>query len=110
MTTVRERQTWLGRAWASVALIPVFAFASFALGYALYDVLGYKPENADAPLWVAVGVGLVLLVVFLVPCAGAIAFGRRAGRPGRVPAALGALVGLALVVLTVVSTVGDALR
>lgn len=118
MTTVRERspktaaspETWLGRAWTAVVLIPVFAFASFALGYALYDLLGYKPENNDAPLWVDVVATLVLMVVFLAPCVGAAVFGRRAGRAGLVPTVLGALAGLALTVLTVVSTVADALR
>jgi MFS family permease len=119
MTSLREhspstlppsRDAALGRAWTAVVLIPVFAVASFVLGYVLYDLLGYKPENNDAPLWVDVVVALVLLVVLLVPCVGAVVFGRRAGRPGRVPAVLGALAGLGLTTLTVVTTVADALR
>lgn len=119
MTSLREhlpktvppsRDAALGRAWTAVVLIPVFAFASFALGYGLYDLLGYKPENNDAPIWVDVVVALVLMVVFLAPCVGAVVFGRRAGRPGLVPTVLGALAGVGLTGLTVVTTVADALR
>ena len=118
MTTVRERSPktagspgpWLGRAWTAVVLVPVFAVASFALGYVLYDLLGYKPENNDAPLWVDVLVALVLLVVLLVPCVAAVVYGRRAGRPGLVPTVLGAIAGIGLTALTVVTTVADAVR
>lgn len=103
----------LGRAWLAVALIPAFFLLAFALGYVLYDLLGYKPEDNDAPLWVDLMAAIPVLAVSLVPCAGAVAYGRRAERAGdrrgRVPLAIGVLTGLALVVLTSVTTVADAL-
>lgn len=105
--------SWLRRAWTAVASIPVVVFVSLALGYVLYDVLGYKPENNDAPLWVDLVVAVVVLASSLAPCAAAVVYGRRShrngDRRGLVPLALGALAGLALTVLTVVSTVAEAL-
>jgi hypothetical protein len=92
------------RAWTGVALIPVFFFVGFAVGEMLYAILGYKPENDDAPLWVELVTSLAVLAVTLVPCIGAVVYGRRAnqaGRPSaRAPMVIGALAGAALVVLT----------
>jgi hypothetical protein len=94
----------LARAWTGVALIPVFFFVGFAVGEVLYAVLGYKPENDDAPLWVDLVASLAALAVTLVPCIGAVIYGRRASEAGhhnaRVPMAIGALAGAALVILT----------
>jgi hypothetical protein len=105
---------WLGRAWIAVALIPVFFLVSFALSYVLYDVFGYAPENNDAPLWVDLVVAIIGVAIFLVPCIAAMIYGRRAARGGDrrglVALGLGAVAGAALIVLTVVTTVADALR
>ena len=94
----------LARAWTGVALIPVFFFVGFAVGELLYAVLGYKPENDDAPLWVELITSLTVLAIPLAPCIGAVTYGRRAsraGRPGaRAPIAIGALAGAGLVILT----------
>lgn len=94
----------LVRAWTGLALIPVFFLMGFAVGEVLYAVLGYKPENADAPLGVDLVASLAALAVTLVPCVGAVIWGRRASEAGRhgarVPMVLGALVGAALVILT----------
>jgi hypothetical protein len=103
----------LARAWIAVVLIPAFFVVAFALGYVLYDLLGYKPEDNNAPLWVDVVAAVVVLAVALAPCVGAGMYGRRAAhdgdRRGRVPLAIGALAGLGLTVLTVVTTVADAI-
>lgn len=103
---------WLARAWISAASIPVFFFVSFALGYILYDALGYRAEDNNAPLWVDLFVAVVTLAVALVPCAGAVVYGRRCRRSGDrrglLPLAIGAIAGVALTVLTVVTTVADA--
>ena len=101
--------SWVGRAWAAVALIPVFFFLAFALGYVLYDLFGYKPENDDAPFWVALICTIPVLAVSLVPCVAAVRFGRRAtgsgDRHGLLPSGVGALAGLVLIVLNVVDLI-----
>jgi len=98
----------LARAWMWVALIPVFFFVGFAVGELLYAVLGYKPENDDAPLWVDLIASLGALAVTLVPCGGAVIYGRRASKTAhhsaRVPIAIGMVTGAALLVLTALST------
>jgi hypothetical protein len=98
------------RAWVSVALIPAFLLASVLLVSVLYAWFGYKPENADAPLWVDLVTALVAIVVFLLPCVTAVLYGRQANRAGDrrglIPLGIGALVGLSLTALTVVSTLG----
>jgi hypothetical protein len=103
-----EQGRVLARAWMWVALIPVFFFVGFAVGELLYAVLGYKPENDDAPLWVDLIASLGALAVTLVPCGGAVIYGRRGSRTGnhraQVAMAIGMLTGVALVVLTALST------
>lgn len=98
------------RAWVSVVLIPVFLVASVLVTVLLYGLFGYKPENADAPLWVDVVIGAAALVVFLGPCVAAVLYGmrasRRGDRRGLIPLVLGALAGLGLTALTVASTFG----
>jgi hypothetical protein len=94
----------VARAWIGVGLIPVFFVLGFAVGEVLYAVLGYKPENDDAPLWADLVASLAVLSVTLVPCIGAVIYGRRASHAGhrgaRAPMAIGALAGAALVILT----------
>jgi len=94
----------LARAWTASALIPVFFVVGFAVGELLYAVLGFKPENDDAPLWADLVVSLAALAVTLVPCVGAVVYARRASEAGRhqarVPMAIGALAGAVLVILT----------
>lgn len=99
-------ETWLGRAWLAVLGIPVLGFAAFALGYPLYDLFGYQPENADAPLWVDLVVTVPVLAIALAPCVAAVVCGRRAGRAGLLPAVVGALAGLGLTALSVGSLLG----
>jgi uncharacterized protein YqgC (DUF456 family) len=78
-----------------------------AAGYVAYDLLGYKPENDDAPLWVDLVAALPSLVILWVPCAAAMVYGRRAGGTGDrravVPAVIGAVVGIGFTVLSLVT-------
>lgn len=39
----------LRRAWVAVALVPVFFLLALAVARGLYSVMGYLPENDDAP-------------------------------------------------------------
>lgn len=83
------------RAWWSLALYPVTFVAAFAIGDALWalmgggeaDQLGWKPLLAAAPA----------LLVFVLPGVLAVRFGRsarRRGRPaGRYPALIGVVIG-----------------
>ncbi|HUX71606.1 MAG TPA: hypothetical protein VMV41_13905 [Cellulomonadaceae bacterium] len=99
----------LGRAWTAVALIPVFFFVAFALGYVLYDVLGYLPENNDAPFWVNLVATIPTLAVFLIPCVAAVVLGSRVVRSGDrrgvVPLAVGSVAGGWLAIVSVVGLV-----
>lgn len=101
------------RAWAGVVLIPVGFLLAFAVGEGLYSLLGYKPENDDAPLWADLVVNLPTLAVVLLPCAAAVFYGRRGHRVGErgalVPAAIGLLAGGAFTVLTIVTTIAGEL-
>lgn len=101
----------LGRAWIAVALIPVFFFLAFALGYVLYDLLGYKPENDDAPFWADLVATLPVIAISLAPCTAAVIYGRRSNglgdRRGLVPLVIGALAGLALAILSTASLIGS---
>ena len=103
-----ERSTNLTRSWIAVASIPVAFVVAFAVGEGLYALLGYKPEDATEPLWVALAAGLPSLVLFLVPCAAAVWYGNKARAEGHrvalVPLLLGAVLGLWMLVTTVVST------
>jgi hypothetical protein len=108
------RGRWLAWAWAAVALIPVFFVLALATGQGVYALMGYRPENADAPVAVVLVALVPTLAVALVPCVAAVLAGRRAVRAGQrggtVPLVLGALTGLGLLVLTVVSELGNAVR
>jgi len=105
-----EATSWLSRAWLAVALVPVFFFLAFAVGEAAYAVLGYQPENADAPLWVDLVTGVLATAVCLVPCVAAVLYGWRANlvgdRTGLIPLTIGAIAGLSITALTVVSILG----
>jgi hypothetical protein len=100
---------WVGRGWLWVVLIPVFFVLAFVFGYVVYDVLGYQPENDDAPLWVDVVGTMLILAVALVPCVASVYSGRRAvaagDRRGLIPLALGAIAGVGLVIVSVVGLV-----
>lgn len=113
-TTSGDSGRWLRRAWGALALVPVFFLLAFAVGEALYGVLGYQPENADAPIWVVLVVLVPILVVVLTPCVAAVFYGRRArdsgDRRGVFPVAIGALVGVGWLVLSIVSEVGNIIR
>lgn len=110
----RDSAPWLGRAWAAVVLVPVFWFIAFAVGQGMYALLGYKPENADAPVWVDVVALVPVIVVALIPCAAAVIFGRQARRGGDrrgvLPLVIATIAGVGLLVLTIVSEVGDIVR
>lgn len=112
--TVRDSNLWLRRAWVGVALVPVFFFVAFAVGEGVYALMGYKPENADAPVWAVVVASALVVVVVLIPCVAAVYFGRRAtkagDRRGMYPAVIGAVAGFGWVVLTIVSEVGNVVR
>lgn len=112
--TAPDSNPWLRRAWVSVALVPVFFFIAFAVGEGIYALMGYKPENADAPVWADVVASALIVAVVLIPSVAAVYFGRRAtkagDRHGVYPAVIGAVAGLGWVTLTIVTAVGNAVR
>jgi len=99
--------TDLRRAWIAVALIPVAFFLAFAVGEGLYALLGYQPEDATEPLWVALVAGVPAIVLFLVPCVATVRYGNRARledhRGGLAPLVIGAVLGLWMLVMNTVS-------
>ncbi len=105
--TSHDQGANLRRAWVAVALIPVAFFLAFAVGEGLYALLGYKPEDATEPLWVALVAGVPAIVLFLVPCAAAVRYGNRARLEGHrgalAPLAIGAALGLWMLVTNIVS-------
>lgn len=110
----RDSGRWLRRAWTAIALVPVFFLIAFALGEVLYNLLGYQPENADAPVWALLVVDIPVLLVVLIPCAAAVLFGRHSSqmgdRRGRLPLIIGMAAGVGWLVLTIVSEVGNIVR
>jgi len=110
-TQTSPAAVWLGRAWISIALIPVFFILAFAVGQGLYSLMGYLPENADIPLWVDLVATIPTIAVFLVPCAAAVLYGRRVNsvgdRRGLVPLCIGALAGLGLLILSIVTIISS---
>lgn len=100
------RATPLGRAWISIALVPVFFVLSFLVQTGIYALTGHDPSTGDVPpLWANLAAGLPGLAILLVPCVAGVVYGWRAVRSGvragMVPAVLAALVGVGAVVLTV---------
>ena len=110
----RDSNPWLRRAWVSVALVPLFFLIAFAVGEGIYALMGYKPEDADAPVPAVVVVSALVVAVVVIPCVAAVHFGRRAvkggDRRGVYPAVVGAVAAVGWVTLTVVSEVGNVLR
>jgi hypothetical protein len=102
----------LPRAWVSVALIPVGFILALAVGEGLFALLGYDSSAGDTPTWVGLVVGVPALLVFLLPCTGAVLYGdraRRAGaRLGLLPMVIGGLTGGYMLVLTVAAVVSGA--
>jgi hypothetical protein len=112
--TSSDSGPWLGRAWIAVALVPVFFFIAFAVGEGMYALMGYKPENADAPVLVVLVALIPVVAVVLIPCVAAVLFGRRANKGGDsrgiLPLVIGAIAGVGVLVLTIVSEVGNVVR
>jgi len=102
---------WLRRAWVGVALIPVFFIIALVVGQGIYALMGYKPENADAPAWAVVLASALTLLVVLIPCVGAVTYGLRATRAGErrgvFPAVIGAVAAVGWVALTIVNEAGN---
>jgi hypothetical protein len=101
------RSTNFTRSWIAVGLTPVAFVLAFAVGEGLYALLGYKPEDATEPLWVALVAGVPAIVLFLVPCAAALWYGNKARaeahRGALVPMTIGAVLGLWMLVMNTVS-------
>jgi hypothetical protein len=80
------------------------------VGEGLVSLFGY-PVGGDSPVWVSVVSDLAASVVFLIPCAAAVFFGRRAKKAGvrgaPVPLVIGAALGLAGLALTIGSEIGN---
>jgi hypothetical protein len=95
-------------------LVPLFFFIAFAVGEGIYALMGYKPENADAPVWAVIVASALVLLVVLIPCVAAVYSGRRAiksgDRRGMYPAVIGAVAAVGWVVLTIVTEVGNVVR
>lgn len=94
------------RAWVSLAVVPLFFILAMAVGYGIYALLGYQPENADAPFWANVAAGVPALLLLVAPCAAAMFYGWRANRVGDrralVPLVIAGLIAVWFTVLTVV--------
>ena len=109
----RRQDSSFGRAWGAVVLIPVFAILSFAAGVVTLSAFGYS-SGGNEPFWVDLVVDIIVITVLLVPCIAAVFFGRRARLAGvrgaAVPIVIGAVVGAAGIVLTIVTEIGNALR
>lgn len=93
------------RAWVSLAVVPLFFILAMAVGYGIYALLGYQPENADAPFWANVAAGVPALLLLVAPCATAVFYGWRANRVGDrralVPLVIAGLIAVWFTVLTV---------
>lgn len=102
---------WASRAWVSVVLIPVAFLLAMAAGYVAYDLLGYKAENDDAPLWADLVAAVPSLAILWVPCAAAVVYGRRASGAGDrgalIPAVIEAAVGIGFTALTLVTALAS---
>ena len=114
VTPTGQDRRMLTRAWVGVATIPVFFGIALAVGEGLYSMWGYEPGSGSAPLWVVIATTVLVLAVAVAPCLVAAHFGQRAVREGdprgRVPLVVAWLLAAGLVVLTVVSEVGNLLR
>lgn len=99
----------LTRSWIAVVLIPVAFVLAFAVGEGLYALLGYRPEDANEPFWVALVAGVPAIVLFLAPCAAAVRYGSKARAQGHraawIPVVVGAALGLWMLIGNAVSLV-----
>ena len=113
MTTLHETQPLANRdgrsvtrAWVSLAVVPLFFILAMAVGYGIYALLGYQPENADAPFWANLVASVPALVLLVAPCAAAVFYGWRANRAGDrralAPLVIAGLIAVWFTVLTVV--------
>ncbi len=93
-------------------LIPVFFLLAFAVGEATLAILGH-PSGGDVPTWASLIADVTTLAVFLAPCVAAVAFGRRAERAGlhgaAVPVVIAVVAGAAVIILTIITELGNAL-
>lgn len=98
--------------YVSLALSPVFFLVAIAAGEGVVTACGYA-VGGSYPWWVAVLSDASALALVLVPCSGAVVFGRRASRAGRrhgiIAAVLGAVIAVAWIVLTVASELANPL-
>ena len=101
----------LRRAWISVALMPpVLIVAFISSDLVIYPLAGYDP-GGTVSLGFDLAVWAYSLVLFAIPCAAAVLYGREAyrsgDRRGRVPLLIGSiafLLVLAMAVQTIVSS------
>lgn len=93
------------RAWWSLALYPLSVAAAFVIGEGVLSAL--VEDGADAAPWEVLVAGAPALLVGVLPGVLAVALGRRAVRlgraDGRVPAIVGAAIGLGFVGVNVAS-------
>jgi hypothetical protein len=95
------------RAWLSLALYPVSIVAAFVIGEGLISALSDDAE--DPAFWQVLAAATPAMLVLVVPGILAVAQGRRAmtlGRSdGRVPAVVGATIGLGFIGLNLLQSV-----
>ena len=100
-------------AWGFVVLIVAGGILAQFIGYGIALLLGYDvPEEAKPSLAPALVISVPALLVALAPAAGALFYGVRAGRGGRlsgfVAAGIGGLAAVYWVVLTAISLISVA--
>ena len=103
---VAVRRAW----WSVLGLVPALGLA-FAVGEGIAAALGHPPGGTSAvSWWVMLAAGVPALVVFVLPAALAVHFGRQAvrlGDPhGRTPALVAVVIAGVFVVLNLVSGIG----
>ncbi|HEY7469594.1 MAG TPA: hypothetical protein VIC07_08740 [Acidimicrobiia bacterium] len=100
----------LRRAWISIALIPVALFLGSILSEQVYRLMGYEPM-ATVPLWLDLVGWIPTLVVFSIPCAAAVIYGREASRTGdhrgRVPLLIGWLASAGFLIMAIQAVVSS---
>jgi hypothetical protein len=99
-------------AWLSLLLYPVSFVAAFVVGEGLGTLLDERSPGPPSA-WENLGAAVPALVVFAIPGALAVLFGRRAvrlGRPdGRAPAIVGVVLALAFAGTNLLAWVTDLL-
>ncbi len=112
-TRTDDARRALRLAWAAVAFIPVAFVAAMVLGDWLISVQGYQSGTTESlPLKVVATAGIPALLVLIAPTLPALLFGRKAEHlgmvEGRVPAIIGGVVGVVMILLNLVSVVAGA--